>query len=86
MSPGTERWNDHKPVEDGNYDKLLSGCPCDDRQWVSIVVAPPAEMGARFPNHRPATGRYWPNSLADIGQADGAQLGPLVLVTILESE
>ena len=45
---------------------------------VSIVVAPPAEMGARFP-YQQRGGQQCQNLPADIGkQGDGAQLGSLV--------
>ena len=48
---------------------------------VSIVVAPPAEMGARFPNHRTSNGAASSVRISRLilaSRADGAQLGSLV--------
>ena len=60
----------YKSVEDGDNYKLLSGRSCNDGSVVSIVVAPPAAIGARLPNQRTSNGAAskGQNLTADVGE------------------
>ena len=72
---------DHKPVEDGNHYKLLSGCPCDDGQCGVHRRGSSGRDGGKVsePSYQQRGGQQCQNLPADIGkQGDGAQLGSLV--------
>ena len=68
-------------MEDGNYDKLLSGCPCDDGQCGVHRRGSSGRDGGKVsePSYQQRGGQQCQNLPADIGkQGDGAQLGSLV--------